>query len=79
MHSIAEIMYQSGASREQALARGADAAEFDRLEEKWQGASIPTHIWVGFKYTPPYSCEYHTGGARGALLRRICQEQRHAQ
>lgn len=70
-HSLAEKLYQSGADRAKAVAAGV-VGEFDQLEARYRGASIPTHIWVGFQYRKPYSCDYHTGGRQGALLREIC-------
>jgi hypothetical protein len=75
-HSKAEREYQAGSSRERAIANGASPQEFDALEEKYQGASIPAHIWVGFKKREPYSCHYHTGGSKGALLRAIAKDLR---
>lgn len=74
-HTLAERLYQSGADRAKAVAAGV-AGEFDQLEARYQGASIPTHIWVGFTYREPYSCDYHTGGKQGAMLRHITQELR---
>lgn len=70
-HSVAERLYQSGASRHAAVLAGV-VGEFDQLEERYRGASIPTHIWVGFRYREPYSCAFHSGGAQGALLRSLC-------
>lgn len=71
-HSTAERLYQSGADRSAAVLAGC-VGEFDQLEVKYGGASIPTHIWVGFKYSAPYSCDYHTGGKQGELLRSLCK------
>lgn len=73
-HSLAERLYQSGADRAAAVKAGV-VGEFDRLEARYRGASIPTHIWGGFKYREPYSCDYHTGGTQGALLRHIIKGQ----
>lgn len=72
--NITMRLYQAGLERGAAVARGADAAEFDRLEGAYKGASIPVHVLHGFKPTTPYSCEYHTGGVQGALLRTIIKE-----
>ena len=69
-------MYQQGMSRHEAMIKGADPATFDGLVAKYQDGSIPTSDWVGFKATPPYSCEYHTGGKMGAQLRELCAAQR---
>lgn len=65
-------LYQSGADRSKAVDAGV-AAEFDRLESEFKGASIPLHLLRGFKYVQAYSCEYHTGGAAGVKLRELCK------
>lgn len=72
--STAVRCYQAGDTREQAISRGAVPAEFDALEAKYQGASIPAHELHGFKYQAPYSCDFHTGGAAGAQLRELCKQ-----
>lgn len=68
-NDITAKLYQCGKSREDAIAMGADAVTFDALEDKYQGGSIPLHEYLGFRKTEPYSCDYHTGGATGQLLR----------
>ena len=68
-------MYQCGMSRSKAQANGADMRIFDSLVAKYQDGSIPTGDWVGFKATPSYSCEFHTGGRMGAQLRAMCAAQ----
>ncbi len=70
--SLTARLYQAGLSRDKALEQGADGAEFDQLEARFKGASIPVHILRGFKESKPYSCAYHTGGAAGASLRAMC-------
>jgi ketopantoate hydroxymethyltransferase len=72
MTSLAVRLYQSGADREEAVRAGV-AGEFDALVRRYKDASIPVHVLVGFKPSAPYSCGYHTGGRKGALLRDICR------
>jgi hypothetical protein len=67
-------LYQAGLSREAAEAKGANMVEFDQLEEKYKGGSIPAHEMGGFAKTEPFSSDYHTGGAQGALLRKISKD-----
>lgn len=71
--TMAVKCYQAGNSREEALKRGADPSEFDALEARYAGASIPLHELYGFQKQEPYSCDYHTGGAAGAQLRAMCK------
>lgn len=68
-------MYQQGMSRQDAIRKGANPVTFDGLVAKYQDGSIPTSDWVGFKATPSYSCEFHTGGQMGAQLRAMCAAQ----
>ena len=70
MTALAVRLYQSGASREAAVAANVQG-EFDALVRKYRDASIPVHALVGFRPTKPYSSDYHTGGAQGRLLRQI--------
>lgn len=67
-------LYQAGRTREEAIQAGANVEEFDRLEAKYKGGSIPSSELYGFKPREPYSCDYHTGGAKGAALRAIIKE-----
>jgi hypothetical protein len=69
-------LYQAGLTREDAIAKGADAEKFDALEVEFKGGSIPVHVIRGFKPAEPYSCEYHTGGKKGALLREIAKRSK---
>jgi hypothetical protein len=69
--SLTARLYQNGLSREDAQVKGADMAEFDRLEKKYLGGSIPLHEYLGFKKIEPYSSEYHTGGKAGEALRAV--------
>jgi hypothetical protein len=62
-------MYQNGLSREEAMKKGADMVKFDALEIEFKGGSIPLHILRGFAYKAPYSCDFHTGGNQGKMLR----------
>ena len=68
--------YQHGVSREDAERAGLDMRKFDLLDEEFKGGSIPAHLIIGFKPTPPYSCEYHSGGNKGARLRDMCKKLR---
>ena len=67
-------LYQRGIERNDAIAQGANAVEFDALVVKYKDGSIPQGDWTGFKSTPAYSCEYHTGGKQGAALRTLCKQ-----
>jgi len=69
-------LYQNGLSREDSLNKGANAIEFDALEAKYKGGSIPLDEYLGCKFSPSYSCAYHAGGAKGELLRNICKGQK---
>ena len=69
-------LYQRGFTREQAIAKGANPSTFDHLVEKYKDGAIPTHEFRGFKYRKPYSCAYHSGGQKGAILREIAASQR---
>lgn len=73
MISLATRLYQSGASREEAVKANVQD-EFDGLVRKYRDASIPVHVLVGFRPTAPYSCDYHNGREQGKLLRAICKE-----
>lgn len=64
-------LYQAGLELEEAVKKGANPIEFQRLEEKYKGGSIPLHELLGFKKREPYSCRYHTGGAKGEMLRNV--------
>jgi ketopantoate hydroxymethyltransferase len=72
MTTLAIRLYQSGADRDEAVRAGV-AGEFDALVRRYKDASIPVHALVGFKPPAPYSCDYHTGGRKAALLREICR------
>ena len=67
-------MYQCGLSREDAETKGADLIEFDALELEFKGGSVPLRLLRGIPYVAPYSCEYHSGGAKGAALRAAIKE-----
>lgn len=67
-------LYQRGIERNDAIAQGANAIEFDALVVKYKDGSIPQGDWAGFKSTPAYSCEYHTGGKQGETLRELCKQ-----
>lgn len=70
---VAARIYQAGQDRAVAVAAGA-ASEFDALETEFNGASIPLHLLLGFKHTPAYSCEFHTGGEQGRMLRAMAKQ-----
>jgi hypothetical protein len=70
-YDLTAKLYQSGASREDALKRGADMEKFDALEIEFKGGSIPWHIMRGLPYKAPYSCDWHTGGKQGEMLREL--------
>ena len=72
--SLAQKWYQAGLSREKAVERGACPAEFDKLEDLFDGASLPPAVLYNRASTPAYSCDYHTGGQLGAQLRAIARE-----
>ena len=72
--SLAQKWYQAGLSREKAVERGACPAEFDKLEDLFDGASLPPAVLYNRASTPAYSCDYHTGGQLGAQLRAIAKE-----
>lgn len=76
--SLAKKFYQCGMERDEAIAKGANALEWDELEAKYKGASIPVHELYGLPYKAPYSCEYHSGGSAGAALRKLCKELKKA-
>lgn len=67
-------LYQSGLDRDEAIQKGANPAEFDRLVEKYKDGSIPVSDLVGFKATPAYSSDFHTGGKQGEQLREIIRQ-----
>lgn len=67
-------LYQCGMERDDAIAQGANAIEFDALVVKYKDGSIPQGDWAGFKSTPAYSCKYHTGGKQGETLRAFCKQ-----
>lgn len=71
---ITARLYQSGVEVDESVQKGADRQKFDALEIEFNGGSIPAHLVHKFKYRKPYSCEYHTGGKMGELLRTICAE-----
>lgn len=68
-------LYQSGVSREEAIKRGANPETFDHLVKVYKDGSIPTSDWTGFPASKPYSCDYHTGGAQGAMLCDIIKQK----
>ena len=67
-------LYQRGIERNDAIAQGANAIEFDAVVVKYKDGSIPQGDWAGFKAKPAYSCEYHTGGKQGEILRELCKQ-----
>lgn len=67
-------LYNNGLEFAEAVSRGADPILFQQFEEEFSGGSIPCHLLHGFKYTPPYSCDYHTGGTMSQQLREIVGE-----
>lgn len=69
-------LYQAGLELDEAVKQGANPLEFQQLEEKYQGGSIPVHELLGFEKREPYSCNYHTGGAKGQQLRTIAASLR---
>lgn len=69
--SSAVRLYQSGQDRAAAVAANCQG-EFDALERKYKGGSIPVGDLYGYRATPAYSSDFHTGGHKGQLLRAIC-------
>lgn len=69
-------LYQAGFELDDAVAKGADPILFCSLEKEFDGASIPPHLIFGFKKPRAYSCEYHTGGAAGQMLRNYAKMTR---
>ena len=66
-------LFNAGLEKAEAELQGGDGDIFDRLEAEFGCRSIPAHLLRGFPYSPPYSCNYHTGGAMGAQLRKMCK------
>lgn len=69
--TITMKLYNAGLEIEDAVAKGANRQEFEAFEKEYKGGSIPLHVLYGLKPRVPYSCDYHTGGAMGAMLREI--------
>ena len=69
--------YQAGIEVEDAVRNGANYEEFLSLEQEFNGGSIPVHLLLGCEYKAPYSCEYHTGGKRGEVIRAIAASLKH--
>ena len=72
--SLAQKWYQAGLSKEKAVGRGACPTEFDKLEDLYDGASLPLEVLYNRPSAPAYGCAYHTGGQMGAVLRIIAKE-----
>ena len=72
--SLAQKWYQAGLSKEKAVERGACPVEFDQLDETYHGACLPLEVLYNRPSVPAYSCDYHTGGEMGAVLRAIAKE-----
>ena len=67
-------LYNAGLEIDDAVLRGADRRLFASYEIKYKGGSIPLCDLLGFTPTKPYSCDYHTGGDKGEMLRQIAKQ-----